>query len=52
METVFIYSIISLFIGGIMWSFEGSKFTDHGQNISMLLFFKFTAHVFTINTQV
>ena len=38
METVFIYSIIFLFIGGIMWSFEGSKFTDYTQNMGMLLF--------------
>ena len=38
MEIIFIYSIIFLFIGGIMWSFEGSKFTEHGQNMSMLLF--------------
>ena len=45
MGTVFIYSIISLFIGGIMWSFEGSKFTDHGQNMSMLLFFKFSMYI-------
>ena len=48
METVFIYSIISLFIGGIMWSFEGSKFTDYGQNISMLVFFKFSKWFFVI----
>jgi hypothetical protein len=48
METVFIYSIISLFIGGIMWSFEGSKFTEHGQNMSMLLFFKFSKWFFVI----
>ena len=48
METVFIYSVISLFIGGIMWSFEGSKFTDHGQNMSMLLFFKFSKWFFVI----
>ena len=48
MGTVFIYSIISLFIGGIMWSFEGSKFTDHGQNVSILLFFKFSKLFFVI----
>ena len=48
METVFIYSIISLFIGGIMWSFEGSKFTEHGQNISMLVFFKYSKWSFVI----
>ena len=48
METVLIYSIISLFIGGIMWSFEGSKFTDYGQNMSMLLFFKFSKWFFVI----
>ena len=38
MEIIFIYSIVCLFIGGIMWSFEGSKFTEHGQNMSMLCF--------------
>ena len=48
METDFINSIISLFIGGIMWSFEGSKFSDHGQNMSMLLFFKFSKWFFVI----
>ena len=48
MGTVFIYSIISLFIAGIMWSFEGSKFTDHGQNMSMLILFKFSKWFFVI----
>lgn len=48
METVFIYSIVCLFIGGIMWSFEGSKFTDHGNNMSMLLFFKFSKWFFVL----
>jgi hypothetical protein len=48
METVFIYSIIFLFIGGIMWTFEGSKFTNYTQNMSMLLFFKFSKWFFII----
>ena len=48
METIFIYSIVCLFIGGIMWSFEGSKYTEDGQNISMLLFFKFSKWFFVI----
>ena len=48
METVFIYSIVCLFIGAIMWSFEGSKFTDHGNNMSMLLFFKFSKWFFVL----
>jgi len=41
MLPVFIYSIIFLFMAAIMWSFEGSKFTDYEKNMSMLLFFKF-----------
>ena len=48
MATIFIYSIIFLFIGGIMWSFEGSKFTDYTQNMGMLLFFKFSKWFFII----
>lgn len=48
METIFIYSIIFLFIGGIMWSFEGSKFTDYTKNMGMLLFFKFSKWFFII----
>jgi hypothetical protein len=48
METIFIYSIIFLFIGGIMWSFEGSKFTDYTRNMGMLLFFKFSKWFFII----
>ncbi|MDC1241552.1 hypothetical protein N8Z97_01895 [Gammaproteobacteria bacterium] len=48
MFSIFIYSIIFLFIAAIMWSFEGSKFTDHGNNMSMLLFFKFSKWFFVI----
>ena len=48
MEIIFSYSIVCLFIGGIMWSFEGSKFTENGQNMSMLLFFKFSKWFFVI----
>ena len=48
MENIFIYSIVCLFIGAIMWSFEGSKFTDHGNNMSMLLFFKFSKWFFVL----
>ena len=48
MEIIFIYSIVCLFIGGIMWSFEGSKYTEHGQNMSMLLFFKFSKWFFVL----
>jgi hypothetical protein len=48
MEIIFIYSIVCLFIGGIMWSFEGSKFTEHGQNMSMILFFKFSKWFFVL----
>ena len=31
-----------------MWTFEGSKFTDHGDNVSLLLFFKFSKWFFII----
>jgi len=48
MEAIFIYSIVCLFIGGIMWSFEGSKFTENGQKMSMLLFFKFSKWFFVL----
>ena len=48
MRPTFIYSVIFLFIAAIMWSFEGSKFTDHGKNMSMLLFFKFGKWFFVI----
>lgn len=48
METVFLYSIIFLFIAGIMWSFEGSKFTNYTQNMAMLLFFKFSKWFFVL----
>ena len=48
MEIIFIYSIICLFIDGIMWSFEGSKYTEHGQNMAMLLFFKFSKWFFVL----
>ena len=48
METVFLYSIIFLFIAVIMWSFEGSKFTNYTQNMAMLLFFKFTKWFFVL----
>ena len=48
MLPTFIYSVIFLFIAAIMWSFEGSKFTDRGKNMSMLLFFKFGKWFFVI----
>jgi hypothetical protein len=48
MLDIFIYSIIFLFIAAIMWTFEGSKFTDHGSNLSLLLFFKFSKWFFII----
>ena len=48
MLPTFIYSVIFLFIAAIMWSFEGSKFTDYEKNMSMLLFFKFGKWFFVI----
>ena len=48
MLPVFIYSINFLFVAAIMWSFEGSKFTDYEKNMSMLLFFKFGKWFFVI----
>ena len=48
MLSTFVYSVIFLFIASIMWSFEGSQFTDNGKKISILLLFKFSKWFFII----
>ena len=49
MQSTFIYSIICLFIAMVMWSLEGSKYTDYSRNMRMYIFFKFSKWFFVIS---
>ncbi len=43
-----VYSGIFLLLAMVMWSFEISKYSDNGKNMSLLLFFKFSKWFFII----